>query len=203
MCMRRSSMRCFLSLCLRVSLRNIVDANQDGSISLLEFNRAYKQHPDIFSTQNPIMKLPGLKDSANLKASALSPIEYFHAIDTDGNGQLSLRELTAALKVNHMSREAIRAIFDTCDRDKSGSISLIEWMRMTKEKGELLPSKVSGWFIHRRLAILCLCPSVHSSADSPNVVAQLERPPAFISAVAPMDLFAEMDKVSPAHPPVL
>uniref|UniRef100_A0A7S3F0P1 EF-hand domain-containing protein n=1 Tax=Haptolina ericina TaxID=156174 RepID=A0A7S3F0P1_9EUKA len=109
------------------------------------------------------MKLPGLKDSANLKASALSPIEYFHAIDTDGNGQLSLRELTAALKVNHMSREAIRAIFDTCDRDKSGSISLIEWMRMTKEKGELLPSK-------------------------------LERPPAFISAVAPMDLFAEMDK---------
>jgi len=79
---------------------------------------------------------------AGKKAATVSPIEYFHEIDSDGSGTLSLPELTAALKLNHISNEAIKAIFEACDKDHSGGISMLEWSNTLRERPELLPTKL-------------------------------------------------------------
>ena len=65
-----------------------VDANKDGNVSLLEFSKVLKSHPQIFESGNLLSKVPGFDKNAEAKASSLSPIEYFHIVDTDGNGQL-------------------------------------------------------------------------------------------------------------------
>jgi len=142
-----------------------IDSDGSDDISLLEFCKALKRNPEVFESPNILTKIPlipGFKGASEAKVSSLSPIEFFRAIDTDGNGQLSVAELTAALKVNRLSGDAIRAIFKACDKDNSGSISLMEWIKMTKEREELLPTK-------------------------------LEKPPAFVSDVSPLDLFTMMD----------
>jgi len=141
-----------------------LDRNNDGSISLLEFVKVLKAQPEIFERASLLPNIPAFRrGQAEEKASLLSPIDYFEAVDTDGSGSLSLGELQAALKLSHFSDAGIRAIFDECKQDKAGDITLLEWMRVVQERAELLPSR-------------------------------LERPPAFLSAESPIDLFTAIDQ---------
>jgi len=119
------------------------DSDNSGSITMTEFASALKKNPNALSSPSLLAAVPGVGGlMAGKKAATVSPIEYFHEIDSDGSGTLSLPELTAALKLNHISNEAIKAIFEACDKDHSGGISMLEWSNTLRERPELLPTKL-------------------------------------------------------------
>lgn len=119
------------------------DSDNSGSITMMEFAAALKKNPTVLNSPNLLAAVPGIGGlMLGKKTSGVSPIEYFHEIDTDGSGTLSLAELTAALKLNHISDEAINAIFAICDKDHSGGVSMLEWSNTLRERPELLPTKL-------------------------------------------------------------
>ena len=119
-------------------VRAQADADNSGELSLLEWSRAVKKFPELTSTSSTNMGTVKAKPFDEY----LPPMDYFARMDSDGSGQVSKEELSAALQRSNLAPKAVDLIFDKVDTDGSGEISFLEWSRAVRACPELLPEKL-------------------------------------------------------------
>lgn len=67
--------------------------------------------------------------------------EYFHYIDSDGNGTISVDELRNSLKSKGVPESQINDVFDSIDQDHNGTISFSEFLAATLDRSKYLKNE--------------------------------------------------------------
>lgn len=118
-------------------LVGILDSDGNGDVSVDEFESFVNDEMENCSSR-PVTLLERVQNMfKTAEAKGLTFQKAFSLIDTDKNGQLSLKELeTCLLKLpsfNALDTKEIKQLFDTIDIDGSGLISIDEFKKYVLE----------------------------------------------------------------------
>lgn len=118
-------------------LFKICDANRDGEVSMIEFSRGMKKWESGYrlGDTNVPPPPPALQvSSAGPAAGGDNALRQFAAADVDDSGTLTMEELQAELtKDGTMGAAECAALFELCDANADGELSMIEFARGLKK----------------------------------------------------------------------